>query len=152
MNLIKNLTFATLALGLVFQAPAKQAANSSPLRLTFEKSFAGGGPAGYLFHFAGSFDGDLTGTLFTGVRVLEPVDRKGNILHLEADYVFSDAHGNYLFTASVAGNSNAHTGKAVLVGEVSGGAYDGAQVHVEFDDLGGGTYRGTVRVMHAGGH
>lgn len=149
MNPLKNLTFAALAIGLVFQASVAQAANSSPLRLTFEKSFAGGSPpAGYLFHFTGSYDGGLSGTLMTGVKAVRALDSQGQILRLEADYVFIDDHGNHLFTASVEGNQNNHTHKAVLVGEVTEGAMEGAQVHVEFDVLANGTFEGTVRIMH----
>lgn len=146
MNLIKRITLASLAIGLVLQVPTVQAANSTHLRLTFEKSFAGGGPAGYLFHFNGSYEGGLTGMLFTGVRDIHPIDQNGGIIYLEADYVFFDSAGNHLFTASVQGKQNNHTRKAVLNGEVTCGALEGAQVHVEFDDVGGGAYRGTIKI------
>ncbi|MEO7411744.1 MAG: hypothetical protein ABIZ81_00175, partial [Opitutaceae bacterium] len=92
----------------------------------------------------------LTGTLFT-VRVSSIQSPEGPILHLEADYVLSDAQENHLFTDSVAANANKHTVRPSWLVKTPG-AFDGAQVPVEFDDLGGGTYRGTVGVMQSGGH
>jgi hypothetical protein len=152
MQKIKNLKFAALAalaVTLLFQTSPVRADNSAPVRLTFEKSFAGGGPVPYLFHFTGSFGGDFTGTLFTGVLVRETIDEPGQIIHLEADYVFTDADGNHSFTAHVEGNENLHTNKAVLNGVVTDGAFEGAQVQVQFDVLGGGHFQGTIRILPA---
>jgi len=149
MKIIKNLTFATLALTLLFQTSRAIADNSAPVRLTFEKSFAGGGPAPYLFHFTGSFSGDFNGTLYTGVLVRQAIDKQGQIIHLEADYVFTAVDEIHSFTAHVEGNENLHTGKAVLNGVVTEGALEGAQVQVQFDVLGGGRFQGTIRIMPA---
>ena len=152
MKIIKNLTLATLAVltvTLLFQTSPARADNSAPVRLTFEKSFAGNGPAPYLFHFTGAFGGDFTGTLFAGVLVREFIDELHQIIHLEADYVFTADDGIHSFTAHVEGNENLHTRKAVLNGVVTDGALEGAQVHVEFDDLGGRRYQGTIRIMPA---
>ena len=151
MKIIKKLTFAALAVTLLFQTSTARADNSAPVRLTFEKSIAGGGPAGYLFHFLGSFDGDFTGTLFTGVQVAQTIDKQGNIIHLEADYVFTDANGIRSFTAHVEGNQNSHTGKAVLNGVVTAGSLKGAQVQVQFEIVECPTlcFQGTVVILPA---
>lgn len=149
MNTIKKLTFAALAvIMLLFQTSPALADNSAPVRLTFEKSFAGGGPAPYLFHFDGSFGGDITGTLFVGVLVGETIDKKGQIFHVVADFEFTDDDGNQI-TARVEGNQNGHTGEALLNGVVTDGSLKGAQVQVDFVGLGGGNFKGTVRIMPA---
>ncbi len=152
MKIIKNLTFAALAalaVTLLFQTSSSGADNSAPVRLTFEKSFAGGGPAPYLAHFTGTFGGDFSGTLWVGLLVREVIDQQQQIIHLEADYVFTADDGIHSFIAHVEGDSNLHTDKAVLNGVVTAGWLEGAQVHDEFDVLGGGHFQGTMRIMPA---
>ena len=150
MKTIKNLTFAALLATLLLQPSRASADAPAPILLTFEKSrVPGPGPVPYRFHFDGSFGGDFTGTLFTGVLVAVPIDEPRQIFHLEADYVLADGEGNHLLTAHVQGNQNNHTRQAVLNGVVTDGAFQGAQVHVEFDVLGGGRFQGTIRILPA---
>jgi hypothetical protein len=149
MKTMRNITLATLVplvATLLSQPPTARADNSAPVRLTFFKSFAGAGPAPYLFHFAGSFGGDFTGQLFTGVL---SINSAAKIIHLVADYKLTADDGIHSFTAHVEGDENVQTKKAVLNGVVSAGAFEGAQVQVQFDDLGGGNFEGTIRIMPA---
>ncbi len=152
MKIIKNLTFtvlAALAVTLLFQTSSAQADNSAPVHLTFEKTLAGVGPAPYLAHFTGTFGGDFSGTLWVGLLVREVIDQQQQIIHLEADYVFTADDGVHSFIAHVEGNNNLQTGKAVLNGVVTAGWLKGAQVQDQFDDLPGGVYQGTIRIMPA---
>ena len=124
MKLIKNLTLATLAalaVTLLFQTSSTRADNSAPVRLTFEKTLSGVGLVPDLAHFTGTFGGDFSGTLWVGLLVREVIDRQQQIIHLEADYVFTAKDGIHSFTAHVEGNENLHTDKAVLDGVVTAG-------------------------------
>ena len=148
MKTIKKFTFATLAalaVTLLLQTSRAIADNSAPVRLTFEKTYAGAGPAPYVSHFTGSFGGDFTGTLYTGVLVRQ-TNEQG--FHLEADYVFTADDGNHSFTAHVEGNLISLTGKALLNGVVTVGSLKGAQAQVEFEKLTCPTtcYQGTMTI------
>ena len=149
MKIIKNLTFAALAVTLLFQTSRALADNSAPVRLTFEKTFAGAGPAPYVSHFLGSFGGDFAGTLYTGLLVRQAIDELGQVVHLEADYMFIADDGIHSFIAHVEGNSV--YGKAVLNGIVTDGYLEGAQVQIQFDVvlLPARHFEGTVRIMPA---
>jgi len=149
MKIIKNLTFTALALVLVSQTSSAIADNSAPIRLTFEKSFAGPGPAPFVAHFTGTFGGDFTGTLYTGLLVAQAINEQGQITHLEADYMFIADDGIHSFIAHVEGNNN--KGKAVLNGVVTEGALEGAQVQIQFEVVTIPTrhFEGTVRIMPA---
>jgi hypothetical protein len=152
MKTIKNLPFAAVtasALTLLFQTSPARADNSAPVRLTFEKTLAGTGPAPYLFHFTGTFGGDFTGQLYVGMLVREFIDAEHQLVHIVADYVFTADDGIHSFTARVEGNSNFHTGDAVLNGVVTVGWLEGAQVQEHFEALGGGHFQGTFRIMPA---
>src|SRR5690242_9688405 len=101
MKQIKNLKFAVLAalaVTLLLQTSSAGVDNRAPVRLTFEKSFADFGPAPYLFHLTGTFGGDLSGILYTGVLAFQPIDKQQQIVHLEADYLFTAADGIHSFT------------------------------------------------------
>jgi hypothetical protein len=152
MKTIKNLAFTAVtasALALLVQTPPVRADNSAPVRLTFEKTLAGTGPAPYLFHFTGTFGGDFTGQLYVGMLVREFIDAQQQIVHVVADYFFTADDGIHSFTARVEGNSNHNTGDAVLNGVVTAGWLEGAQVQDEFETLGGGHFQGTFRIMPA---
>jgi len=107
---------AALAVTVLFQTSPARADNSAPVRLTFEKSFAGVGPAPYLFHFTGTFGGDFTGQLFVGQLAREFIDEPKQIVHVVADYFFTADDGVHSFTARVEGTGNFHTKEAVLNG------------------------------------
>jgi hypothetical protein len=151
-----NSTFATLALplavALLFPTSSALLANEAPIRLTFEKSLVGPGPAPYLFHFIGTFGGDFSGQLYVGQLVREFVDEQHEIIHTVADYFFTADDGMHSFSARVEGHANLHTGDAVLNGVITTGWLQGAQVQDQFDILGGGHFAGTFRIMPASGN
>ncbi len=138
-----------LAAALLFPASSALIADEAPIRLTFEKTLVGPGPAPYLFHFTGSFGGDFSGQLYVGQLVREFVDPQHQIVHVVADYFFMADDGVHSFTARVEGHANLHTGEAVLNGVVTAGWLEGAQVQDQFDILGGGHFQGTFRIMPA---
>jgi hypothetical protein len=144
-----NLKISLLALIGLFLTSSAFVADEAPIRLTFEKSLVGPGPAPYLFHFTGSFGGDFSGQLYVGQLVREFVDEPHQIIHTVADYFFAADDGLHSFAARVEGHANLQTGDAVLNGVVTGGWLEGAQVQDQFDILGGGHFQGTFRIMPA---
>jgi len=148
-----NLTSSTLTLSLavtvLFSTFSALSADQAPVRLTFEKTLIGPGPAPYLFTFTGSFDGDFSGQLYVGQLVREFVDEEHQLIHTVVDYFFTAEDGIHSFSARVDGHANLQTGEAVLNGIVTEGWAEGAQVQDEFDILGGGHFQGTFRIIQA---
>lgn len=151
MRIIKcrTTTALGLALTLLLQTVPARADNSAPVRLEFEKSFAGPGPAPYLVHFTGSFGGDFTGELFVGLLVRQPIEEHDQIVYLAADYYFTADDGIHSFIAHVEGTENLQTDEAVLNGMVTAGWLEGARVQDRFEILGGGHFQGAFRIMPA---
>jgi hypothetical protein len=104
-----------------------------PFEVDFDKCFDRQGDLPYLFTFAGTASGDVSGTLEARVAVFMP-DVQPNQTHLQADYVVTA--GALAFTARVGGRSNSRTNLAVLRGFVSEGPawLIGAGVHDEFEN------------------
>jgi hypothetical protein len=149
MKSTNNLIFAmltTLVPAILHTSPIR-ADNSAPVRLTFEKTLAGTGPAPYLFHFTGTFGGDFSGELWVGTVAREVISE--SVSYTVADYLFTADDGIHSFTARVEGIANHQTNKAVLNGTITAGWLEGAQVQDEFDILGGGHFAGTFRIMPA---
>jgi hypothetical protein len=112
--------------------PATSAGKARPFEVNFNKCFDRAGDAPYLFTFAGTAWGDVSGTLEARVSVHIP-GVEPNQTHIQADYVVA---GSLSFTARVGGRINDRTKRAVLRGFVSEGPawLVGAGVHDEFRD------------------
>jgi hypothetical protein len=123
--------FVLLLQGSPVRAQGK-APSARPFEVDFDKCFDHQGDFPYLFTFAGTASGDVSGTLEARVAVFIP-NVQPNQVHLQADYVVT---GTLAFTARVGGRADGTTNLAVLRGFVSEGPawLIGAGVHDEFEN------------------
>lgn len=115
------------------------AAAEAPITVRFEKAPAGAD------YFAGAVEGGGTIEMWIddgGVR--------GNTQHFSAIVQLTGTSAGTL-TAEVSGQMNLGTGRAVLNGVVTDGAYEGARVHEESQLVNPETFTftGIVRIMPA---
>src|SRR5262249_34371810 len=81
-------TPTSLCSEVTIQVTPNALADSAPIRLDFEKSLAGPGPALYVATFKGSVNGDINGCLITRVIRREQIDI-GKV-EIEAEYEVYD--------------------------------------------------------------
>ena len=127
-------------------SPVRATAATRNVEITFTKWFINntGGMTGFV-------GGDVSGSFGGQVLGFNPL-AKGNIFQLSALYDVSA--GPQSFAATIQGQQNNQTGKAVLNGVVTDGWSAGSQVHVEYDVINCpqspfGCFQGTIRIMSA---
>jgi hypothetical protein len=147
VNVRRRVLFAAVVFLTAISTTA--AGKSKSLDVDFDKCFDGTiVHPGYLFTFAGSASGDVSGTLEARVAALVPgVEASQN--YIAADYVVT---GTVSFTARVGGRVDDARNLAVLRGYVSDGPawLIGAGVHDEFENYvradGTACSRGTLQI------
>jgi hypothetical protein len=132
-----------LAVGSVGAVGASTAAaESAPVRLSFEKSILD--PAAGVWE--GTTAGDVAGALRTELRSLQVT---GPIWHVTFDWIVTA--GPQSFTARLSGILNTATGAVIMNGSVIDGWLEGAQVHEAGQLVDAATLRfqGSIRLMPA---
>ena len=130
MKTIKNLTFAALAVTLLFQTPITRADDHGPLSITFEKCWTGD-------KYEGEVDGDCGSGTVTFTFVSAPWGT--SVLHFTGEYTIETAECS--FKAVCGGILDTRTGHIVLNGvvtEVTYGQDLGARVQVRAQATDGG--------------
>jgi hypothetical protein len=137
------LSLLSLALGSAAAVGATAAAaETAPVRLTFDKSILD--PAAGVW--VGTTAGDVAGALRTELRSLQVA---GPNWHVTFDWIVTA--GPQSFTARLSGTLNTATGEVVMNGTVIDGWLEGARVHEAGQLVDAATLRfqGSIRLMPA---